>query len=367
MTVAVTGAQGFLAWHLRCRHWALTGEDVIHIGRAEFADEALMDAALQAATSVIHLAGVNRAPAEDEISAGNRHVTERLVAGLERTDQRIPVVFGNSIQADTDSVFGVAKRDAADTLHTWAQAVGVPFTDVYLPNIFGEHGRPFYNSVVATFSHQLANAESPEIVQDREIPLLHAQDAVQILLDAVENERSSVARPEGTERTVSQVLEQLSVIHERYLLGQLPDLADPFTRALFNTYRSFTFPQMWPIHPPAHRDDRGELFEAVRGLGGETQVFFSHTKPGFTRGDHFHLRKVERFLVVQGSALIRLRRMFTEHVIEFQVDGESPAILDMPTLWTHSITNTGDSDLLTLFYADDEFNPADPDTYWISV
>jgi UDP-2-acetamido-2,6-beta-L-arabino-hexul-4-ose reductase len=238
---------------------------------------------------------------------------------------------------------------------------------VYLPNIFGEHGRPFYNSVVATFSHQLAHSESPTIMDDREIPLLHAQDAVESLLDALDSDQSSVMRLSGNEMKVSEVLDRLTLIHERYLLGQLPNLADPFTRALFNTYRSFTFPQMWPIYPPAHHDERGELFEAVRGLGGEAQVFFSHTNPGFTRGNHFHLRKVERFLVMQGSAVIRLRRMFTEQVVEFHVSGTAPAILDMPTLWTHAITNTGGEDLLTLFYADDEFNPADPDTYWISV
>ena len=124
---------------------------------------------------------------------------------------------------------------------------------------------------------------------------------------------------------------------------------------------------MWPILPVKHSDARGQLVEAVRGAGGETQVFFSTTNPGFTRGNHFHLRKVERFLVLSGHASIKLRRLFTDEVIEFHVTGETPAIVDMPTLWTHSITNTGDQDLLTLFYADDEYNPSDPDTYWVDV
>jgi UDP-2-acetamido-2,6-beta-L-arabino-hexul-4-ose reductase len=109
------------------------------------------------------------------------------------------------------------------------------------------------------------------------------------------------------------------------------------------------------------------LVEAVRASGGETQVFFSTTNPGYTRGGHFHLRKVERFIVLEGQASIRLRRLFTDQVVEFPVTGETPAIVDMPTLWTHSITNTGDSNLMTLFYADDEFNPENPDTYWVAV
>jgi len=277
------------------------------------------------------------------------------------------VVHGNSIHSRGDSVFGKSKREVAEIFQAHSDSTGSPFVDVVLPNVFGEHGRPFYNSVVATFCHQLANGDTPCIEVDRELPLLHAQAAAAVLLDAAADPTRSEVVVEGKTLSVSAVLAELHVISERYFEGRLPNLSDPFTRDLFNTYRSFTFPSMWPIHPVKHTDARGELVEAVRGAGGETQVFFSTTKPGFTRGDHYHLRKVERFLVMQGQASIKLRRLFTNEVIEFPVTGETPAIVDMPTLWTHSITNTGDQDLLTLFYADDEYNPDAPDTYWIAV
>jgi UDP-2-acetamido-2,6-beta-L-arabino-hexul-4-ose reductase len=364
--VAITGPDGFLAWHVRCALSARQPNDVVKIGRAEFENADLMDLALSDVDSVIHLAGVNRGTDEDIIKT-NPLLAQRLVEGLIRSGRSIAVVHGNSIHSSGDSVFGKSKARVMEIFRDHEQAGGGPFVDVILPNIFGEHGRPFYNSVVANFCHQLAVGEIPVIDVDRQLNLVHAQTAAAILLDAAFDPVKPEIFLDGKVLFVSEVLAELRAISERYTDGRLPDLSDSFTRDLFNTYRSYTFPAMWPILPTKHSDARGELVEAVRGAGGETQVFFSSTKPGFTRGDHFHLRKVERFLVLQGQASIKLRRLFTSEVIDFPVSGETPAILDMPTLWTHSITNTGDQDLLTLFYADDEYNPADPDTYWIAV
>jgi len=366
MRVAITGPDGFLAWHVRCALSTRQDQDIVSIGRAQFEDSHLMDVALKSVDCVIHLAGVNRAP-EDEIQYANPMLAERLVQGLIRADRPITVVHGNSIHSRADSVFGKSKAKAATILRSHSALTGSPFIDVILPNIFGEHGRPFYNSVVATFCHQLAVGETPTIDIDRELSLLHAQAAAAILLNAAENPVSHEIEAVGENASVSDLLEQLNSISRRYVDGRLPNLSDSFTRDLFNTYRSYTFPDMWPILPVRHSDDRGELVEAVRGAGGETQVFFSTTRPGFTRGNHFHLRKVERFLVLSGQASIKLRRLFTGEIVEFRVTGETPAILDMPTLWTHSITNVGDQDLMTLFYADDEYNPDDPDTYWVDV
>jgi len=366
MRVAITGPDGFLAWHVRCAFWASQSQEIVPIGRAEFEDADLMDAALMSVDSIIHLAGVNRGAGGD-IATINPKLAELLVAGLIRVDRPITVVNGNSIHSRGDSEFGKSKAISASILRDYSEASGSPFVDVVLPNVFGEHGRPFYNSVVATFCHLLAIGETPRIEVDRELPLVHAQTVAEILLGAAVNPSESEVLVEGRVLSVSEILAKLQAISEPYFKGRLPDLSDSFTRDLFNTYRPYTFPSMWPILPVKHSDARGQLVEAVRGAGGETQVFFSTTNPGFTRGNHFHLRKVERFLVLSGHASIKLRRLFTDEVIEFHVTGETPAIVDMPTLWTHSITNTGDQDLLTLFYADDEYNPSDPDTYWVDV
>ena len=363
MRVAVTGPDGFIAWHTRAMIHSESGGDAIHIGRSAFADSAAMDAALADADAVIHLAGVNRASTDTEIAEVNPRLAQKLVDGLRRADRQIPVVYGNSIHSDGDTVFGEAKRQAAHILTEFGNATGTPIVDVVLPNIFGEHGRPFYNSVVATFCHQLALGETPEIQVDRELPLLHVQRAARELLAATQVGQSKQIRPEGTVRSVTGLLSELVPMRDAYRTGDLPDLSEPFTRDLFNTYRAYTFPGSWPIFTPVRADQRGDLYEAVKASGGETQVFFSTTRPGFTRGQHFHLHKVERFIVLRGEGVIRLRKLFTDEIVEFPVSGDRPAILDMPTMWVHSITNTGDEDLVTLFYADEVFDPANPDTF----
>ena len=362
--IAISGPDGFIAWHTRCALRARNGGgDVIGLTEAEFDNPERMDAALAQADAVIHLAGVNRASDDETIARVNPWLAEQLVAGLERLGRPIPVVYGNSIHSDGDSVFGVAKQQAAEILTDYGRRSGAPVTDVVLPNIYGENGAPFYNSVVATFCHLLARDETPTIEVDREMPLLHAQRAAAVLIDATAAADSSQIRPEGTPMSVSGLLGLLEPMRDAYREAVLPDLADPFTRDLFNTYRSYTFPQQWPVHPQLRTDERGGLVEAVKAPGGQTQVFFSTTNPGYTRGQHFHLHKVERFVVLRGQAVIRLRKLFTDQVVEFAVSGERPAIVDMPTMWVHSITNTGNDELLTLFYADEVFDPAHPDTY----
>ena len=362
--IAISGPDGFIAWHTRCALRARNGGgDVLGLTEAEFDDPHRMDAVLTQADAVIHLAGVNRASDEETIAQANPWLAETLVAGLERLGRPIPVVYGNSIHSEGDSVFGVAKRRAAEVLAEWGRRSGAPVTDVVLPNIFGENGEPFYNSVVATFCHLLARNETPKIDVDRKLPLLHAQRAAAVLIDACGATESSQIRPEGTPMTVSGLLEVLEPMREAYREAVLPDLSDTFTRDLFNTYRWYTFPEQWPVHPQLRADERGGLVESVKAPGGQAQVFFSTTNPGYTRGQHFHLHKVERFLVLRGQAVIRLRKLFTDEVVEFPVNGERPAIVDMPTMWVHSITNTGDDELLTLFYADEVFDSANPDTY----
>ena len=363
MKIAVTGPEGFIAWHTRCAIRARGGDEAVYLGREHFDDPELMAKAVSDVDAVVHLAGVNRAADDDTIRVANPWLAERLVAGLQTLDRPVPVVYGNSIHADGDSVFGVAKRQGAEILTRYGASSGATVTDVVLPNIFGEWGRPFYNSVVATFSHQVARGETPRIEVDKEMPLLHVQRAVGVLLAATASPQGGRIDPAGASMSVAEVLDRIMTMSADYRTGDLPDLADSFTRDLFNTYRSYTFPGSWPIHPEVRGDQRGELFETVRASGGESQVFFSTTRPGFTRGQHYHLHKVERFLVLRGTGVIRLRKLFSHEVIEFPVSGDRPAIVDMPTMWVHSITNTGDDELITLFYADELFDPERPDTY----
>lgn len=358
MKVAITGGHGFLGWHLACRLRAVHGVEPVRLGREDFGDSARLVAALAEMDTVIHLAGINRAETDDEVEFGNERIARALVEAL--PDRHVHVVFADSVQAELDNPYGRGKRRAAEML------AGLPGTlaDVLLPNLFGEHGRPGYNSFVATFSHELAQDRQPTVTDDKLVPLLHAQDAARVLIEAAGHRHDHQVRPEADSQRVSEVLDQLNGFQALYAKrGELPDLSTKFAVDLFNTYRSYLFPQQFPISPRVHRDPRGELFETARAHGGTGQAFVSTTRPGQLRGDHYHLHKVERFFVIRGDAEIALRRLLHDDVIRFRLSGDHPSYVDMPTMWAHSVKNVGKSELVTMFWADQLLDSADADQY----
>lgn len=356
--VALTGAGGFLGWHTKA---ALRegGSDVraVGVGGGFQLDEA--SRALDGADRLVHIAGVNRA-SEEEILVGNVSFAGQLAEALQRTEEPpTVVVFANSTQAGNDTVYGQAKARAAEVLGAAAERVGAKFVDVRLPNLFGEHGRPFYNAVTATFCHLLTSGGSPVVDVDRELTLLHAQDAADVLLGDVTSEAMSGLQQ--TE-TVSGLLGRLQRFADIYATGQIPDIASRFDRNLFNTYRSYVVELQVGIPLVAHPDPRGSFFEVLRSHGGSGQFSFSTTVPGISRGDHFHRRKVERFTVLSGRARISLRKLFSHEAVDVDVTGDEPVAVDMPTMWAHRITNTGSGPLYTSFWTNDLFDPDNPDT-----
>lgn len=355
---AVTGAGGFLGWHLRTALKEI-GVPVVAVPVGKAFDLAQACRAIDGSMRAIHIAGVNRA-SDEEVTAGNITFAEQFAAAL-RAAANPPsvVVYANSTQAKNGSVYGEAKARAAEVIAAAAANVGAEFVDLRLPNLFGEHGRPFYNSVTATFSHLIAAGETPRVENDKVLTLLHAQDAVDLLTGAAEID--ALAALEQQE-TVSGLLLRLQGYAKLYKHGEIPNVSDRFDRDLFNTYRSFTFPSHAPIELCRHADARGSFFEIIRSHGGPGQSSFSTTVPGVTRGDHFHRRKIERFTVLNGHARISLRRLFTDEVISFEISGDTPKAVDMPTMWSHNITNIGDEVLYTSFWTNDIFDPENPDT-----
>jgi UDP-2-acetamido-2,6-beta-L-arabino-hexul-4-ose reductase len=358
--IAISGGFGFLGWHTACRLRAMHDVTPVRIGRDTFDDPKQLARTLADVDGVIHLAGVNRARSEEEVKEGNVRTAKSLAAAIARRHRPPPIAYANSIQAGNDTAYGRGKAAAARILEA---AVDGALADVLLPNVFGEHGRPAYNSFVATFAHQVAAGHEPAMTGDREVPLLHAQQAADHLINALLQERFGQIRPTGEVHAVSEVLERLRGIHRTYSVGDLPPLITEFDVDLFNTYRSFRFPDKFPASPTMHADPRGQLFEAVRSHGGTGQVFVSITRPGQQRGDHYHLRKFERFAVIKGEGEIGLRRLLHDDVTTFQLDGSRPSYVDMPTLWTHNIRNIGHDELITMFWADQLLDPECPDQY----
>jgi UDP-2-acetamido-2,6-beta-L-arabino-hexul-4-ose reductase len=359
--VVLTGSGGFLGWHTRVRLRALTDHDVVAVTRDNWAD---LVGLAHGADAVIHVAGVNRAtPAE--VEHGNIALAEAVAEAVVKAGSSPRVVYANTIHAGNPNAYGAGKAAAADILEANAQATGGEFVDVRLPNLFGEHGQPAYNSFVATFVDAVVRGEQPQI-NDREVSLLHVQRAAQVLIDALWTSETTLS-PAALPTSVGEVYALLSEFHELYATGDIPVLDTALRVDLFNTYRAALFPAHCPIALTAHADDRGRLVEIVRAHGGQGQTFVSTTKPGITRGEHFHLGKVERFAVLSGQARISLRRVFHDEVVSFDVSGDSPSVVDMPTMWAHNITNTGDTEVTTLFWTHSLFDAHNPDTFWEPV
>ena len=357
MKVVVTGAEGFLGWHVRCALHAV-GHETVGIGRAPFWDAGLLHE-LQGSDAIVHAAGVNRGP-DDEVFGGNIDLATRLAEVILESGFEGTLIYLNSTHIRKSTGYGESKARAGEIL---ASLPSVGFVNLVLPNIFGEFGRPFYNSVVSTFCHQIVNRLPLSINDDAELELLHAQEVADIVLEILERGSTGEIQPVGHVTSVVGVADDLQSIDSMYSeRNVLPDTDSAYVRALFNTLRSFDIPRFNVHHLDPKADSRGHLVELVKSSSGG-QLFVSWTKPGITRGNHFHRRKVERFVVMQGQARIRLRRMFSSEIVEVLVNGDEPVSLDIPTLHTHEITNIGDSQVVTAFWTDEIFNPSAPETY----
>lgn len=367
MKVVVTGASGLIGWHMVSRLHsqncaaAFRGDiepfDITPVDHKTFKDARTFAEALKGADAVLHCAGVNRAP-DNEMETANPDIAKQLVDGSKAAEVNPHIVYANSTHAATDTPYGRSKRVAGEVLDDFADR----YTNLVLPHIFGEGARPYYNNVTATFIDKILKSEEITPNADGQVQLLHAGAAAQSGIDAIIMGTLGDVLPIPRPTSVPDLLAKLEHFHALYTQNIYPDVSDDFDLSLFNTYRFATYPDGWPRKVTLHTDPRGMLFEAVKG-GGGGQTFMSTTLPGITRGDHFHLDKVERFLVVQGEAIIRMRKVLGTDILEYRVNGAEPTPVDMPTLYTHSIENVGAEPLLTLFWTHDLFDPQNPDTY----
>lgn len=368
--IGITGIPGFIGSHLANYLAAFKDEyDILPCEDGYFDEgEQLIDFTSKADV-IVHLAGVNRHEDENFVYARNVELASKLVEALQASGNRPQVIFSSSTQETRDNSYGKGKKEARILLGRWAEKEGAGFAGLIIPNVFGPFGKPYYNSVVATFCHQINTGEKPQIKVDAELELIYIADLIRFIKDVVDTGKSDpgIKVPCTGKMTVSHVLSLLSAYGYGYLNDHIiPALKNPLETALFNTLRSYRDDRDHAASLIMHRDERGHLVEIVKeGCGG--QSFFSFTRPGVTRGNHFHTRKIERFCVVKGEAVIRMRRLGTDEVIDFGVSGDHPVALDIPVFYTHNITNTGNSDLLTLFWSNEIYNPGDPDTYYAEV
>ena len=368
LTVGVTGANGFVGRHLV--NYLNLQEDiqVLPLDRAKFTDLDSLSSFVSACDTIVHLAAVNRHDSDDVLYKTNINLVERLIEACISQGATPHILISSSTQEDRDNVYGRSKKKGRELLETWAQDHEALTTGMIIPNVFGPFGKPYYNSVVATFAHLLANGGQPEIHQDSELQLIYINELIEDIRLLILNKTAGMIYIEPRHQIkVSDLYRKLASYKEQYLeKGVFPNLDAPLELALFNTYRTYVPTDHYPVKLKQNTDDRGCFVEVTRSQG-RGQFSYSTTKQGVTRGNHFHTRKAERFTVISGKAKIALRKIDTDETLEYLLDGNEPAYVDMPIWYTHNITNIGKEDLLTLFWINEAYDPEDPDTYFINV
>jgi UDP-2-acetamido-2,6-beta-L-arabino-hexul-4-ose reductase len=366
--VLVTGANGFVGKHL-CAALGRRGSEVYPFVRGD--ESSVLDRALERCDIVFHLAGVNRPAQVSEYQSVNLGLTSDLCRRLVALGRAPKLVLSSSVQADRDNPYGASKRAAEETLLAYSQRTGAEAVAYRFKNLFGKWSRPNYNSVVATFCHNIVRG-LPISISDpqHEIELTHIDDVIQ----ACQAELAAPAQPGFrfgptllSQRIDLQSLADLiASFREQRGPASLPNLERPFVRALYSTYVSHLELAGCAQDLDVKADPRGSLAEVLKSphFG---QIFVSRTRPGITRGNHYHHTKVEKFLVLQGQGLIRLRCMLGGTVVEHHVRGEDYRVVNIPPGCTHSIENVGADELVTLFWSSEPFDPERPDTLFEPV
>ncbi|MDZ4657456.1 MAG: NAD-dependent epimerase/dehydratase family protein [Bythopirellula sp.] len=369
-TIGITGPHGFVAGHLARTLSVRQDIKVLPCPRAAFDDESELAKFVALCDVIVHLAGLNRGD-DAQVYITNVALANKLIAAADKVMHPLHIVFASSTQRDRDNSYGRSKKYGEMQFAAWARrGMDRQATNLIIPNVFGPGCRPFYNSVVATFCHQIARGHEPRIEVDNEVEFIWVNDLVKRICEQIDNhsEGPQEVRLFGTAKLrVSELLAKLRNFRESHVAHDMvPDISEPLDAALYATYLSHLDLEQHVHRPQVHRDERGSLFEIIRMAGGG-QVFFSTTKPGVIRGNHFHTRKIEWFCVLKGEAAIRLRKVDDTEVHEFRVSGEAPQFVSIPVLHTHQIENVGQDELLTMFWCNEIFVPEDADTYFEKV
>ncbi|ATA72668.1 epimerase [Capnocytophaga sp. H4358] len=369
--IGITGQEGFVGKHLYHTLGLFTEEfERVPYNKSIFENENELDAFVSQCDVIVHLAAMNRHESEQVIYETNVGLVDKLIAALERTGSKAHILISSSTQEERDNLYGKSKKEGREALVNWANTNGGKVTGLIIPNVFGAFGKPFYNSFIATFCYQLTHNQTPNVANDGEVKLIYVQELVAVILKEIregESKAQYFVEPTAVKK-VSEVLALLEEYKVQYFeKGEIPALNTPFELNLFNTYRSYMdYATHFPVKFTQHTDPRGAFVEVVRlGIGG--QCSFSTTVPGITRGNHYHTRKIERFAVIKGKALIQLRKIGTDEVLDFYLDGNEPAYVDMPIWYTHNIKNIGEEELYTIFWINEPYNPEDADTYFEEV
>lgn len=365
-TVGITGQSGFIGSFLK-NYIEFIERDlkIVKFDNDFFTNDEKLQGFVRKCDTVVHLAGMSRGD-DKEIYKTNMRLSTKLIRALEVSNVVPQVIFASSTHEKTGNGFGRAKKESRILFSKWAKQNNAKFVGLIIPHVFGPFGKPFHNSALATFCYQLTSGQKPKILNDSELKLIYVEKLIKKIITLIKEGRSSSRIDVKPDRRmmVSELLEKLEYFKLLYLKDNIiPSLKDDFEVNLFNTFRSYISDMERVVAIEKHQDDRGYFCEVAKIKGDGGQFSFSMSKKGVVRGNHFHTRKIERFCIIKGKALIKIQKVGEKKIKSFSVNAQKPVVIDMPIWYVHSIENVSAEPLLTLFYSNEIFDKHDPDTF----
>ena len=370
MKILVTGAKGFIGKNLiaelRNRKYKEVFEFDIDV------DTKLLDNYCNEADFIFHLAGVNRPKEQAEFMEGNFGFTSKVLNTLRKYKNACPVMVSSSIQAELNNSYGESKKAGENLLFDYSKETGAKVLIYRFPNVFGKWCRPNYNSAIATFCHNMAHGlpiqvNDPSVVMN----LVYIDDVVNELINALEGRENKglvdfCEVPVVHTVTLGEIVDLIYSFKKSRENKSIPNMSDAFTKKLYSTYSSYLPEDKFSYELKMNVDQRGSFTEFIK-TPDRGQVSINTSKPRITKGNHWHHTKNEKFLVVCGNGVIRLRKIDAEEIIEYFVSGDKMEVVDIPTGYVHNIENTGHGDLVTIMWANEPYNPESADTHYMEV
>ncbi|WP_414838622.1 capsular polysaccharide biosynthesis protein CapF [Carnobacterium sp. TMP28] len=369
MQILVTGSNGFVGKNLIAELNNQGYKDILEFDRNT--DENSLEEFTKKCDFVFHLAGVNRPKNEKEFMQGNYGFTSDLLQMLKKNNNKAPILITSSIQANKDNPYGISKRAGENLLVDYEKETGAKVFVYRLANLFGKWSQPNYNTVVATFCHNIArdidiHVNDPEA----KLTLCYIDDVVKEFILAIKNKTQISGDfykiPTEYETTLGEVASLIKSFKESRFNLIVPNMENELTKKLYSTYLSFLPGNKFSYDLKMNVDQRGSFTEFIK-TSDSGQVSINVSKPGITKGNHWHHTKNEKFLVVSGEGQIRFRKLNSNEIIEYNVTGEKLEVVDIPAGYTHSIVNIGKKDLVTVMWVNEVFDSNNPDTYYVEV
>jgi UDP-2-acetamido-2,6-beta-L-arabino-hexul-4-ose reductase len=367
MNILVTGPNGFIAKNLLVHLRNIENVQVVGLNRSN--DKASWEKQLDKADIVFHLAGTNRPLDPASFQKDNTDLTRFIVDRLEKRESSYRLIFSSSVQVSLNNPYGKSKKDAEDYIRNKVkQGIAVIYR---LPGVFGKWCRPNYNSVVATYCYNDTHDLPLEIRDpDYELKLVYIDDIVRSFISQIQKPAKASVTEAIVEPEFSITLGKLATMIQSFKTNRkslfIANVGDPLEKALYSTWLTYLPTSDFSYGLELKTDPRGSLFELIK-TRNNGQIFISTTQPGITRGNHFHHTKTEKFVVIQGTGRIQLRSVLDEKIIEYDVNGTRPKVVDIPPGYSHNITNIGEDTMITLFWANELFDPQNPDTFYVKV